>query len=67
MKPFNQLLHDDITMLKGINREKFPEEYRRAFGNIMKRHKISQTTVYAELEKTVPGKLYTPSRVYERL
>ena len=54
-KPFNQLLHDDIIMLKGINREKFSEEFRRAFGNIMKRYNISRTMVYEELEKIVPG------------
>ncbi len=42
-------------MLKGINREKFHEEYRRVFGNIMKRYNISRTTVYAELGKAVPG------------
>ncbi|MEO8514434.1 MAG: hypothetical protein ABI543_12810, partial [Ignavibacteria bacterium] len=55
MKPFNQLLHDDINMLHGIDRGKFPMEYRRAFANIMKRYKISRSTVYAELDKPIPG------------
>ena len=54
-KPFNQMLHNDINMLKGFNREKFPEEYRGVFSNIMKRYNISRATVYAELVKTVPG------------
>jgi hypothetical protein len=54
-KPFNQLLHDDILMLKGINREEFPDEFKRVFKNIMKRYSLSRTTVYAELEKSVPG------------
>ncbi|MBN8584611.1 MAG: hypothetical protein J0M37_05895 [Ignavibacteria bacterium] len=54
-KPFNQLLHDDIKMLKDIDRGAYPEEFKLAFRNIMKRHSISRTTVYAELEKAIPG------------
>jgi len=54
-KPFNQLLHDDIKMLKGIDRGAYPDEFQLAFQNIMKRHSISRTTVYTELEKAIPG------------
>jgi len=55
-KPFNQQLHDDIIMLKDINRGAYPDEFQLAFRNIMKRHGISRTTVYTELEKAIPGK-----------
>ena len=54
-KKFNPQLHDDIDLLKSIDRVKFPEEYRRVFSNIMKRHNISRSTVYAELGKSTPG------------
>ena len=67
-KKFNPQLHDDIDLLKSIDRVKFPEEYRRVFSNIMKRHNISRSTVYAELGKSTPGeyKRYeTKSRLIE--
>ena len=58
-KKFNPQLNEDINMLKGIRRTDYPEEYKRAFGNIMKRHGISRSTVYSELEKAVPGEYKT--------
>lgn len=55
-KPFNASLSDDISRLKTIhNNAGACADYRNLFRNIMDKHKISRSTVYAELAKSLPG------------
>lgn len=55
MKPFNQLLHNDILKLKSYTGSHNEASYKQLFRSVLARHKISRPTLYKELSKDVPG------------
>lgn len=55
MKEFNKQLNEDINRLKKLRIKKDKTEYYKFFTVVARRHKLSKTTIQAELRKTVPG------------
>jgi hypothetical protein len=55
MKEFNQQLHDDVVRLKKLKIKKDKTDYRKFMTVVTRRHKLSKTTIEAEMRKVTPG------------
>lgn len=55
MKEFNKELHDDIVRLKKLKIKKDKTDYKKFMVVLIRRHKLSKTTIEAELRKVTPG------------
>lgn len=55
MKPFNQLLHNDIMELKSYTGSHDEASYKQLMKKVQTKHGISRTTLYNEISKDVPG------------
>jgi len=55
MKEFNKQLNEDVNRLKKLRIKKDKTEYYKFFNVCLRRHKISRTTLWAEIRKAIPG------------
>ena len=55
MKEFNKQLNEDVNRLKKLRIKKDKTDYKKFFTVVLRRHKISRTTLWAEIRKSVPG------------
>lgn len=55
MKEFNQQLHDDVVKLRKLKIKKNKTDYKKFMTVLIRRHKLSKTTIEAELRKVTPG------------
>jgi len=61
MRTFNKKLNSDITRAKELHMLKDKTEFNKLRAVIMKEHKISRSTFYREMNKSVPGHYATPA------
>lgn len=55
MKEFKQQLHDDVVRLKKLRIKRDKTDYKKFFIVVLRRHRLSRTTLWAEIRKQVPG------------
>lgn len=55
MKEFNKQLHDDIIKLKKLRLKKDKTEFKKFMTILIRRHKLSKSSIQEELRKPVPG------------
>lgn len=55
MKEFNKQLHDDVVRLKKLMIKKDKTDYKKFMTVLIRRHKLSKTTIQAEMRKVTPG------------
>jgi len=55
MKEFNKQLNEDVIKLKKLRIKRDKTDYKKFFTVVLRRHKFSRTTLWAEIRKEVPG------------